>query len=255
MGPVFIIRELNKEKGEYDAIVTTGGIQEVRPWPTSPGAQQPPAGQKPAEAGGGGAKNLEDSEYFSMLVTPETVKTLDYPSTTTMNVSLSTLLMAASTRMPWLLVLRRENYPELFHPKDRPAPVIVAAAGFPAAQQPPQRRRYSTRQRRGLYLSPPYAPYHHQQQQQQHYADHTSFEHQLLSTMCYNFVRDYASSGHHLPRLPIALAEPDASDGPSTVAAETFQPDTVQDGGDVDQQQSSPSAVEMTVPKRRVLVP
>lgn len=219
MGPVFIIRELNKENGEYDAFITTGGIQEVKPPKPIPnngpgGLHAPPPTpaqfpqhhqQKPTAA----VKDDEDSEYFGVLVTPDTVKQLDYQSTPAVNVSLSVLLAAASSRMPWLLVLRRRNYPQLFEPQShhqqqqqQPTSVSQATAvplGIPGMQIPQRRRYYADRQRRGLYLSP-------RTEEEERFP--LLFERELLSTMCYNFVRDYASSGG-TPALPIALSEPD----------------------------------------------
>lgn len=223
MGPVFIIRELNKENGEYDAFITTGGIQEVKPPKPMPnngpgGLHAPPPPpplqhhqQKPMVA----VKDDEDSEYFGVLVTPDTVKQLDYQPATAINVSLSVLLVAASSRMPWLLVLRRRNYPQLFEPQlyhqQQPAPVTSAAAvppGIPGMQIPQRRRYYADRQKRGLYLSP-------RTEEEERFP--LLFERELLSTMCYNFVRDYASSGG-MPALPIALSEP--ADRPGEVRGE-----------------------------------
>lgn len=258
------MRELNKEKGEYDAFITTGGIQEVRPpSPMHGGGRAQPLSpynhQKPAVA-----KDIEDTEYFGMLVTPDTVKMLDYPSTTNVNVSLSTLLVAASSRMPWLLVLRRADYPQLFEYQHQPtaATAATASAGIPGMQIPQRRRYYSDRRRRGLYL----APYG----QRTNYDDDEptgrkippAFERELLSTMCYNFVRDYASAGDDLPRLPIALADPEVTDHrrrnearddrevfidtDAYAAAASAAPTSTSPPND--QQSSSP--VQMTIPKR-----
>lgn len=269
-GPVFIMRELNKEKGEYDAFITTGGIQEVKP---TQGGRAPPHGhQKPATVRG----DAEDAEYFGMLVTPETVRTLDYPSTAGVNVSLSTLLVAASSRMPWLLVLRRADYPQLFEYQHQPAAATAVPPVPPVVvpgMQIPQRRRYyvgDSRQRRGLYL----APYGQRADADDEYEPTPgrtfppAFERQLLSTMCYNFVRDYTSAGD-LPRLPIALAEPEAATAAAghrhrddrgqvfidadAYAAAAFRdaptPASVTSRPD-DQQQQPSSSVQMTVPKR-----
>jgi len=242
MGPVFIIRELDKDKGEYDAFVTTGGIQEVRPPPMSD-RSLPPQHSKPSAA-----RDDEDAEHFGVLVTPETVKRLDRDEklrASSINVTMAVLLSAASSRMPWLLVLHRKQYPHLFEyqqqqpqqqyqmhsPQQHQAhqqqqqqqyqqqmpqflqPVqsdtVQIDSGVPGLQHPqiPQRRRYQTdRQRRSiLYSSSP----------DDSRAPMTmAFEQQLLSTMCYNFVRDYysspaqqTSSVEQSPRLPIALAD------------------------------------------------
>ncbi|XP_022183178.1 putative mediator of RNA polymerase II transcription subunit 26 [Myzus persicae] len=254
MGPVFIIRELDKDKGEYDAFVTTGGIQEVRPPPMSD-RSLPPQHSKPSAA-----RDDEDAEHFGVLVTPETVKRLDRDEKLKMssiNVTMSVLLSAASSRMPWLLVLHRKQYPHLFEyqqqqpqqqyqvhspqqqPHQQPHPQqyhqqqpqqyqqqvppflqpaqsdsVQVDSGVPGLQNPqiPQRRRYQTdRQRRAILYSSPddsRAPLT------------MAFEHQLLSTMCYNFVRDYysspaqqMSSAELSPRLPIALADPEYGRG------------------------------------------
>lgn len=75
MGLVFIIRELNKEKGEYDAFITTGGIQEVKPPAPIPnngaGGHAPPStvvqslqSQQQKLAAATFVKDDEDSEYF-----------------------------------------------------------------------------------------------------------------------------------------------------------------------------------------------
>lgn len=223
MGPVFIIRELNKEKGEYDAFITTGGIQEVKPPVSMPknnnnnnnnGAGAAAGHAPPAQPSQQTAATQqqqqqyphqpvdEDSEYFGVLVTPDTVKQLDYQSTTTMNVSLSVLLVAASSRMPWLLVLRRRNYPQLFDRHQYAhAPPAQAAAGIPGMQIPQRRRYYADRQRRGLYMSPRTTATVYEEDRYP-----MLFERELLSTMCYNFVRDYETSGG-TPGLPIVLSE------------------------------------------------
>jgi len=264
-GPVFIVRELNKEKGEYDAFITTGGIQEVKP---AQGGRAPPHGhQKPAAVRG----DAEDAEYFGMLVTPETVRALDHPSAAAVNVSLSTLLVAASSRMPWLLVLRRADYPQLFEHQHQPAAAVPSAppAVVPGMQIPQRRRYYAAdggRQRRGLYP----APYGQRAAAADDYDDYEpgrtfppAFERQLLSTMCYNFVRDYTSAGD-LPRLPIALAEPEDRDrderGPVIIDADAYAAAAFRDAPpaapatsppDGQQQQQPPSSpVQMAVPKR-----
>ncbi|KAL5236194.1 hypothetical protein ACI65C_003604 [Semiaphis heraclei] len=232
MGPVFIIRELDKDKGEYDAFVTTGGIQEVRPPPMSDRSLPPQHGKPSA------ARDDEDAEHFGVLITPETVKRLDRDEKFRMsyvNVTMSVLLWAASSRMPWLLVLHRKQYPHLFeyqqqqpqhqqyqvhspqqqqhqpHQQQQPqqyqqqmppflqpvqSDAVQVDSGVPGLQNPqiPQRRRYQTdRQRRAvLYSSPD----------------------DLLSTMCYNFIRDIYSApirqtsiAEQSPRMPIALSD------------------------------------------------
>ncbi|KAL4107415.1 hypothetical protein QTP88_017758 [Uroleucon formosanum] len=252
MGPVFIIRELDKDKGEYDAFVTTGGIQEVRPPPMSD-RSLPPQHSKPSAA-----RDDEDAEHFGVLVTPETVKRLDHDEklrVASINVTMAVLLSAASSRMPWLLVLHRKQYPHLFeyqqqqpqhqyqvHPQQQqqhqphqqqqpqqypqqqqhqqqqpqylqPAQSesVQVDSGMPGLQHPqiPQRRRYQMdRQRRSILHSSP---------DDSRTPLMMAFEQQLLSTMCYNFVRDYysspaaqkPSSAEQLPRLPIALVDTD----------------------------------------------
>ncbi|CAH1726614.1 unnamed protein product [Aphis gossypii] len=234
MGPVFIIRELDKDKGQYDAFVTTGGIQEVRPPPMSDRSLPPQQQGKPSAV-----RDDEDSEHFGVLVTPETVRRLDRDEklkASSINVTMSVLLSAASSRMPWLLVLHRKQYPHLFeYQQQQPSqshhqyqaqqpqhqqqqhqqqqqqyqqppqylqPVqseAVQADVIPGLQHPkvPQRRRYQTdRQRRSMLYAADDSG-----------APPMPFEHQLLSTMCYNFVRDYYSSEQSPPRLPIALAD------------------------------------------------
>ncbi|XP_001951312.1 alpha-protein kinase 1 [Acyrthosiphon pisum] len=256
MGPVFIIRELDKDKGEYDAFVTTGGIQEVRPPPMSDRSLPPQHGKPSA------ARDDEDAEHFGVLVTPETVKRLDRDEklrASSINVTMAVLLSAASSRMPWLLVLHRKQYPHLFeyqqqqpqhqyqvHPpqqqQQQPHPQqqsqqyqqqhqqqqqqqqlpqylqpaqsdsVQVDSGVPGLQHPqiPQRRRYQMdRQRRAILYSSPddsRAPLT------------MAFEQELLSTMCYNFVRDYysspkPSSSEQSPRLPITLVDADYGRG------------------------------------------
>lgn len=188
-GPVFIIRELDGEKAEYDAFITTGGIQEVR---------------GPANGNGGGpnqqqqamkptAAEDEDTKYFGVLVTTDTVRQLNVSKSSAINVQLSVLLTAVSSRMPWLLVLHRKNYPHLFEFADVEqqqrqqlhAPQAASAGGIPNMQIP-QRRRYfsSERQRRGLVFDdgrPAAAAA----------VVPLAFERELMSTMCYNFLRDF----------------------------------------------------------------
>ncbi|XP_025205804.1 uncharacterized protein LOC112602093 [Melanaphis sacchari] len=226
MGPVFIIRELDKEKGEYDAFVTTGGIQEVRPPPMSDRSLPPQHGGNHQTAGN---RDDEDAEHFGVLVTPETVKRLNGDEklrASSINVTMAVLLSAASSRMPWLLVLHRKHYPHLFeyqqqqpsqphqyqvqHPPHQqqqyqqqqylqPAQSdTVQTDGVPGLQNPqiPQRRRYQAdRQRRSVL-------------QYDDARTLMAYENQLLSTMCYNFVRDYYSAEQPPSRrLPIALAD------------------------------------------------
>lgn len=264
MGPVFIIRELDKEAELYDSFVTTGGIQEVRPpVPLASvkghgiGGQQP---NRPATD--------EDSEYFGVLVTPETVRQVRFPKEVHINVSLSALLNAASSRMPWLLVLRRSNHAELLmgggdtqqpqqqrpgaaspaQQQQRPAGQAdpVAAGISPSMMQIPQRRRYygsDGRRRRSADFRFGQVPLPA--------ADVTATrtvplvsERELLSTMCYNFAREY----YYLER-PVDELDDDRRevriDVDAYVAAATASTEPTQP-----QPSESEQPVHMTVPKR-----
>ncbi|XP_060854514.1 putative uncharacterized protein DDB_G0294196 [Rhopalosiphum padi] len=233
MGPVFIIRELDKDKGEYDAFVTTGGIQEVRPPPMSDRSLPPQQGKPSA------TREDEDAEHFGVLVTPETVKRLDRDEKLRMssvNVTMAVLLSAASSRMPWLLVLHRKQYPHLFeYQQQQPSQSHQYLQAPQPQQQHQQQQQQQYQQQQQQYLQPvqseavqtdgsiPAGVQHPQIPQRRRYqmdrqrrsilysddsrAPPMPFEHQLLSTMCYNFVRDYYSAEQSPPRLPIALAD------------------------------------------------
>lgn len=247
MGPVFIIWELDKDAGLYDSFVTTGGIQEVKPPAPPPssvknygvGGQQQQQQHKPAAD--------EDSEYFGVLVTPETVRQVRFPKEVHINVSLSALLNAASSRMPWLLVLRRSDHAELLMGGDsqqqRPAQqqqqhrptgqADPAAAGIsPGMMQIPQRRRYygaDGRRRRSVdYRFGRAVP--------------LVSERELLSTMCYNFAREY----YYLERpVDVPDGRPEAridADAYAAAAAASAEP--------ARQPSDSGQPVPMTVPKR-----
>lgn len=288
MGPVFIIRELDKDKGEYDAFVTTGGIQEVRPPPMSD-RSLPPQHGKPSVA-----RDDEDAEHFGVLVTPETVKRLDRDEklrASSINVTMAVLLSAASSRMPWLLVLHRKQYPHLFeyqqqqpqhqyqvhppqqqqhqpHQQHQPqqyqqqqqqqqqlpqflqpaqSDSVQVDSGVAGLQHPqiPQRRRYQMdRQRRAILFDDSRAPLA------------MAFEQQLLSTMCYNFVRDYYSSPKtSVPRLPIALVDSDYGRGedrrerePEPEQYARYQPDVYLDADAYAVAATAPSGHEQQSP-------
>lgn len=255
VGPVFIIRELNKEAGEYDAFITTGGIQEVKPpqhqqqHPNQKHTNQQHANQQHAnqyhlnplqyanvqhpnlqhpnlqhqnqqqqqqhqdqqqqqQDPSAASKEVEDSEYFGVLVTADTVKALNHPKTASINVSVSVLLTASSSRMPWLLVLHRKDYPHLFEYQQQEQQKPGAAQdqqqqqqpGIPGMQVPQRRRYYSDRQRRGLYSQAVnggypsgWSPRSEQDEtdgEPERFAAPLLFERELLSTICYNFARD-----------------------------------------------------------------
>lgn len=267
MGPVFIVRELNSDEGVYDAFITTGGIQEAKPPQAS--VKSSAAGQQ-QRPGGLQSSADEDPEYFGVLVTPETVRQLRIPKSVFVNASLSMLLSAASSKMPWLLVLRRSSYGELMlgDPQKRPSSPAPQTAAEPAAaadptggmlpglMQVPQRRRYynpDVRQRRAADFRfgrplPGAAD-----------ADAARIvplmlERELLSTMCYNFARDNRQSpamfasprdgcdedgsrGHRDARIDVdAYAAAAARFVPPSEEPESPQPET--------------AALPMTVPKR-----
>lgn len=269
MGPVFIIRELDKDAELYDSFITTGGIQEVRPpAPLATAKGHGVVGQQQHNRPGAD----EDSEYFGVLVTPETVRQVRFPKEVHINVSMSALLNAASSRMPWLLVLRRSSHAELLmggggggdspqqqqqqrpgaasptQQQQRPAGQAdpVAAGISPSMMQIPQRRRYygsEGRRRRSVdyrfgRLSMPAAD---------EPATRTVplvSERELLSTMCYNFAREY----YYLER-PVdepddrreVRIDVDAYAAAATASAEPAQPPPPSDGD---------LPVQMTVPKR-----
>lgn len=213
MGPVFIIRELDKVDGQYDAFVTTGGIQEVRRPTTHPGYQQNPSA-------GAYREPDEDSEYFGVLVTADTVRLLGYPDSVAINVSLPVLLTAVSSRMPWLLVLRRKDYPQLFEyqqQQQRPPPAQQQPQqpqlAVPGSMQIPQRRRYHPdRDRRDMSAAYAAGGYDWDAAVDGEYGRGRTapvgFERQLLSTMCYNFVREYSAGGGKAHGLPFASVAP-----------------------------------------------
>lgn len=219
-GPVFIIKQMDADKGVYDAFITTGGIQVVMvPVPPPPPPQSkhflphrkhPATGASPAAAasstnsatGGAPIGSEEDSEYFGVLVTPDAVRQFDAFRSASLNVTLSTLLNAVSSRMPWMLVLQRAKYPELFaerqpqqqlHQQQLQRQLPLSAPGGVPDMEIPQRRRYhSERQRRGLFGHDWRDAYGANDAAEQ--AIPMALERQLLSTMCYNFVLDYSAA-------------------------------------------------------------
>lgn len=261
MGPVFIVRELNHDEGVYDAFITTGGIQEVKPPQAS--VKSPAAGQQQQQRPGPSAE--EDPEYFGVLVTPETVRQLRIPKSVFVNASLSMLLSAASSKMPWLLVLRRSSYGELMlggDPQKRPSSPAQQSAPEPAADptggmlpglmQVPQRRRYynpDVRQRRAadFRFGRPLPD-----------ADATRIvplilERELLSTMCYNFARDNRDyrqlSAMYAPPRDRESGREDARIDVDAYAAAAAR--FVQSPSEEPEESPQPeSAVPMTVPKR-----
>lgn len=242
-GQVFIIKELDKDKAQYEAFVTNGGIQEVK---TVQQQQIPSEGQS-------NIKDDEDSEYFAVLVTPETVSQLQFAKTAAITLPLSVLLPAISAKVPWLLVLRRRNYPQFFEYQPNGIPGLAAGnpAGLPAMQVPQRRRYYATaeaptRQTRGLAYD----------DEELARIVPLVFEGELLSTMCYNFIRDYVTAGK-LPRVPVS-AQPIPQDStpvpwrsaPIPQDSASVSPDSVQVVQSSAAVDGPPAAVPMTVPKR-----
>ncbi|XP_050424812.1 uncharacterized protein LOC126835953, partial [Adelges cooleyi] len=201
-GPVFIIKELDKDKSEYEAFVTNGGIQEVRsamgPQAQQQQQQQPPQSGAPGSPSSFVKDTEEDTEYFAVLITPETVAQLQFAKSAQIQVPVSVLLVAVSSKLPWLMVLRRKSYPQFFEYQQQqqlPAGVLPQ----PGGGGPLQRRRFYDRHRRGLLFG-----------QQQDEDEMTRlvpliFEGEMLSTMCYNFIQDYVTAGK-LPRVPVSVA-------------------------------------------------
>lgn len=103
-GPLFIIRE-PKSGDVYEAFITNGGIQQ---WKTIAAAVH-----KNGTAANGRDAVVEDPDYAGVVVNSDTVSQLELPGTLRTNVSLSTLLKVAVSRIPWLLVLRRDKHHSL----------------------------------------------------------------------------------------------------------------------------------------------
>lgn len=229
---MFIIKEQSRDKGEYEAFVTSGGIQQVKPVWSSYGYHQ-----SQFQPGQPTVQEDEDPDYFAVMVTQETVSQLQYSKNATIKAPLSVLLVAASSRLPWLLVLRRESYPQFFdYPPaaattpatavpytasayttdGTPTSTAAAAAGSYAGglplQVPLRRHYYTDRQRRGLFGSysesaerTPYVRYRTSAAEQEaNRIVPLLFERDLMSTMCYNFMRDYAISDHQTADSPTA---------------------------------------------------
>lgn len=117
-GQLFIIKEPRFDGlGEpFDAFVTTGGIQELSMARDSVnhatvGLPELKAQRLPDSAAISAA---EHSEYFGVMVNSETVGHIKLPGLLRINVTLSALIKVATSKMPWLLVLRRTKYKELF---------------------------------------------------------------------------------------------------------------------------------------------
>lgn len=271
-GPVFIIRELDREKSEYDAFITTGGIQEVRGSDNGNGAGVYGGGPKQQQhVVKPTATDDEDTKYFGVLVTPDTVKQLNISKTSAINVQLTVILAAASSRMPWLLVLHRKNYPHLFESPEVPihqqqqqyAPQVPSQGGIPNMQVPQRRRFTSERQRREVVFN---------DGRSNAAVVPLALEDQLMTTMCYNFLhdtmpssatasvdydydyndargnRDIVFNPNTYVRKAVKLnqMQPPATTASSTVQSQSqSQPQPEPQPSDVDEQ-----SVNMAIPKR-----
>ncbi|XP_050522290.1 uncharacterized protein LOC126894926 isoform X1 [Daktulosphaira vitifoliae] len=239
-GPVFIIKEQDKEKGEYDAFITNGGIQEVRGSIGQQPIQQPIA----VNNGQPSVKEEEDIEYFAVLVTPDTVAQLQFPKTTEIKIPISVLLVAVSSKLPWLLVLRRKNYPQFFEYQLTTPNPNIGLLGYPPQQVPPMRRRYYDRQRRGLFSADPIRPNEDEDAMEMIRLMPLIFEGEMLSTICYNFIQDYVTTGK-MPKVPITAKPADLNEQRS---AGTYN--VVTESAPTQMLSSDLLPVPMSIPKR-----
>lgn len=276
MGPVFIIRELDKDQELYDSFITTGGIQEVKPLGATFRGPSYAAAAGPPKAAAG--KPEEDSEYFGVLVTSDTVGQIKFPPTLFLNVSMSTLLKVVSSRMPWLLVLRRNSHTDLqigetsqqqkqqqqqqtSQQQQQAAPSPLTDSGFPGMRMEiPQRRRYYSpgdRQRRGADFRSFGRPL-----PDVDVSDSRVSERELLSTMCYNFARELGHPQRLLPfmadssvfqdagyREPVHL-DVDAYTAAALRYESSSPPPPPQQQVQQQQQSNDETSVQMVVPKR-----
>lgn len=159
---MFIIRERepradNTETG-YEAFVTTGGIHEIRPTSLAMAKNNMDDPQVHSRDSNFDAAN---SEHFGVVVNSETVGKLQLSNSLRINVTLNSLLKAATSRMPWLLVLEREKFKEMFVDLGQQSPEkeIVGKPDFagrrsqPEIHVQPQRRLFQfIRHRRDVNL-------------------------------------------------------------------------------------------------------
>lgn len=109
-GPVFIVQETEDLSEPYIAQIVEGGIEMVQPANLK-------SFRKPHPMTATNDSNPEiqdDPEYFAVLVTPETVAQAQISRTTTITVPLPVLLLGVSSRIPWVMVLKRQNHFDYF---------------------------------------------------------------------------------------------------------------------------------------------
>lgn len=97
-----------KEKPSDNSTVTAATVGKQQPDDTAPTG-------KPEVAG-------EDPNLFGVLITHQSAAQLKFPGSLRFNVSLSVLLEVTASRMPWMLVLRRNNSVQFSAYRATPAP-------------------------------------------------------------------------------------------------------------------------------------
>lgn len=109
-GPVFIVQEIEDITKSFRAQIVEGGIEMVLPVTKSP-SKLPfnalPLNESLPEI-------QEDPEYFAVLVTPETVTQAQISRTTIISLPLEMLLLGIASRIPWIMVLKRQNHFDYF---------------------------------------------------------------------------------------------------------------------------------------------
>lgn len=111
-GQVFILRETDDAKSPFVAEIVNGGIEYVMPPPKLPFNNYIRKNDTVPEI-------QEDSEYFAVVVTPETLGDLPFSRSLHIEVPLLLMLTGVSKRMPWILVLKRKNHFEYFRNIER----------------------------------------------------------------------------------------------------------------------------------------
>ncbi len=106
-GPVFVIQETTNASEPFVGQIVEGGIEMVQPIPKV--VNKLPL-NIPIPFNESHHEIQDDTEYFAVLVTPETVAQAQISRTTTITLPLSMLLLGVSSRIPWVMVLRRENH-------------------------------------------------------------------------------------------------------------------------------------------------
>lgn len=109
-GPVFIVQETEDLNEPYIAQIVEGGIEMVQPVNLKSFRKPLP----PTTTNDSVPEIQDDPEYFAVLVTPETVAQAQISRSTTITIPLPVLLLGVSSRIPWVMVLKRHSHFDYF---------------------------------------------------------------------------------------------------------------------------------------------